>query len=343
MHSSAVTFRSFPHTQSPRRCGSHLSTTVAALFAFGWIVCCGGQQLFADELGDDVLVDDVLYSAKPLTPIGSFTDGIEGPGCDADGNIFVVNYEAQQTIGKVQPSGQAEVFVRLPGESTGNGIVFDPAGQMYVADYVAHNVLKINPLTKAITVYAHNPQMNQPNDVALAADGRLYLSDPNWKDSTGQLWRVDRDGSTHRIASGMGTTNGIDLSPDGKTLYVNESVQHNVWAFRIEPDGSLTDKRLLHQFPDHSMDGMRVDVSGNLYITRYGTGTVVIMSPAGEILRAVDVLGPRPSNLCFGGPDGRTVYVTEVEHRRLVAFRVSEPGLAWVRNVQQRRAAAGAK
>ena len=129
----------------------------------------------------------------------------------------------------------------------------------------------------------------------------------------------------------MGTTNGIDVSPDGKTLYVNESAQRNVWAFEIEKDGSLSNKRLVKKFPDFGFDGMRCDVDGNLYIARYGKGTVVKMSPKGEILREVDVLGKSPSNLCFGGPDGRTVYVTEVTNRRLVSFRVDKPGQAWKR------------
>ncbi|MDC0219654.1 SMP-30/gluconolactonase/LRE family protein, partial [Verrucomicrobia bacterium] len=109
------------------------------------------------------------------------------------------------------------------------------------------------------------------------------------------------------------------------------SVQRNVWVFDIQPDGSLANKTLLRKFPDHGFDGMRCDVDGNLYITRYGKGTVVVLSSAGKIMREIDVLGDRPSNLCFGGPDGRTVYVTEVEHRRLVQFRVAQPGLAWAR------------
>jgi sugar lactone lactonase YvrE len=129
----------------------------------------------------------------------------------------------------------------------------------------------------------------------------------------------------------MGTTNGIEVSPDGKKLYVNESVQRNVWVFDIQPDGSLANKKLLKKFPDFGFDGMRCDIDGNLYITRHGKGTVVVLSPAGKILREIDVLGAKPSNLCFGGPDGRTVYVTEVEHRRLVHFRVERPGLAWLR------------
>src|SRR5262249_45115646 len=171
-----------------------------------------------------------LFSAVPLTEVNSFTAGIEGPACDAAGNIYAVNFERQQTIGVVTPDGKASVFVELPGKSTGNGIVFDKQGMMYVADYVGHNVLKIEPKTKKITVFAHNPKMNQPNDLAQAPDGTLYASDPNWGKSTGQLWRIDRDGKTTPVAGKMGTTNGIDVSPDGKTLYVNESVQRNVWA-----------------------------------------------------------------------------------------------------------------
>ena len=124
---------------------------------------------------------------------------------------------------------------------------------------------------------------------------------------------------------------GQAMAPDGKTLYVNESVQRNVWAFPINADGSLGEKRLVKKFPDHGFDGMRCDMDGNLYITRHGKGTVVKLSPQGEVLKEIDVLGANPTNLCFGGPDGRTVYVAEVQFRRLVQFRVDRPGLAWKR------------
>jgi gluconolactonase len=174
-----------------------------------------------------------LFVAKPFTDDNGFTAGIEGPACDKDGNIYAVNFARQQTIGKVTPDaksefGKAEVYVTLPGKSTGNGIVFDKKGFMFIADYVGHNVLKVDPRTREISVHAHNPAMNQPNDLAIMADGTLFASDPNWEKSTGQLWRVDVGGKTTRVADGMGTTNGIDVSPDGKTLYVNESVQRNI-------------------------------------------------------------------------------------------------------------------
>ena len=173
--------------------------------------------------------------------------------------------------------------------------------------------------------------MNQPNDLAIGPDGTLYASDPNWKEKTGQLWRIGTDGTVTKLAGDMGTTNGIEVSPDGKTLYVNESIQRNIWTFSITAEGTIADKRLLKKFPDHGFDGMRCDVDGNLYVTRYGKGTVAIVSPQGKLLREIDVLGARPSNICFGGPDGRTVYVTEVEKRRIVRFRTDRPGLSWKR------------
>jgi len=277
------------------------------------------------------LADEKPFVGKPFTAEKSFTPGIEGPACDAKGNVYVVNFAEQQTIGKVTPDGKAEVWVKLPGKSTGNGIVFDKKGMMYVADYVEHNVLMIDPETKKISVFAHNKEMNQPNDLAIAPDDTMYASDPNWDKSTGQLWKISRDGKMTLVAKDMGTTNGIDVSPDGKTLFVNESVQRNVWAFDIEKDGSLANKRLVKKFPDHGFDGMRCDVEGNLFISRYGKGTVVKMSPKGEILAEVDVLGGSPSNVCFGGPDGKTVYVTEVTKQRLVSFRSDTAGLAWKR------------
>ena len=273
--------------------------------------------------------DEPLWTARPVTQPGEFTSGIEGPACDAVGNIFVVNFQKQGTIGRVSPNGSTEVFVTLPAGSVGNGIRFDKDDSFYVADYPQHNILKVNAKTREITTHAHNDQMNQPNDIAMAPDGTLYASDPAWKDGTGQLWRIDMDGTTTLLVPDMGTTNGVEVSPDGRTLYVNESVQRNVWAFDITGERLLKNKRLIRQFDDHGFDGMRCDVDGNLYITRHGKGTVVKMTIQGEVLQEINVLGTKPSNLCFGGPDGCTIYVTEVDGARLVSFRVGRPGRSW--------------
>lgn len=293
-----------------------------------WMVCAAALATAAVAGA----AGETLWKATPLTRDKAFTPGIEGPAVDRKGAIYAVNYARQGTIGRTTPGGRTRVYVELPEGSIGNGIRFDPAGVMYVADYTKHNVLRVDPRTKKISVLAHEPRMNQPNDLAIAEDGTLYASDPNWKESTGQLWRIDPDGTVTRLAEGMGTTNGIEVSPDGRTLYVNESVQRNIWAFDITPNRTLTNKRLLIRFPDHGFDGMRCDVEGNLYVTGHGKGVVAVVSPDGKVLREIDVLGKRPSNLCFGGEDGRTVYVTEVDHQRLVQFRTDRPGLEWLRS-----------
>src|SRR4051812_35229046 len=74
--------------------------------------------------------EETLFVATPFTEINSFTKGVEGPACDPAGNVYAVNYERQQTIGKVTPDGKAEVFLTLAGKSSGNGIVFDAKGTM---------------------------------------------------------------------------------------------------------------------------------------------------------------------------------------------------------------------
>jgi len=282
-------------------------------------------SFFSEAVAED------LFKATALTKPNEFTKGIEGPACDKAGNVFAVNFKEQGTIGRVSPDGKGEVFLTLPEGSTGNGIRFDKKGNMFIADYPKHNVLRVDAKTKKLSVLANEPKMNQPNDLAIDAKGNLYASDPNWGKGTGQLWRISKKGKVLLLADDMGTTDGIEVSPDGKTLYVNESKQRNIWAFSIKKDGSVEKKRLLKKFEDHGFDGMRCDAKGNLYVTRYGKGTVVILSPEGKMLKEVDVLGARPSNLCFGGPDGRTIYVTEVESTRLVAFRVDKAGAAYLR------------
>lgn len=270
-----------------------------------------------------------LYKSRVFTEPHGFTAGIEGPGCDREGNLYAVNYERQHTIGKVTPQGESSVFLELPNGSIGNGIRFNREGDMFIADYTNHNILRVDMRTREIRVHAHEPRMNQPNDICIAQDGTLFASDPNWGDNTGQLWRVDAEGRVTLLESGMGTTNGIEVSPDGTRLYVNESVQRNVWCYDLSPRGEVGNKRLLHHFPDYGMDGMRCDASGNLYITRFGKGTVAKLSPEGELLREIELSGKNCTNLTFAGEDGCTCYVTVADQGNVETFRVETPGRCW--------------
>jgi sugar lactone lactonase YvrE len=77
------------------------------------------------------------------------------------------------------------------------------------------------------------------------------------------------------------------------------------------------------------MDGMRCDTEGNLYITRYGKGTIVKLSPGGKVLQEIPLIGKKPSNIAFGGSDGRTVFVTLQDQGNIESFRVDKPGREW--------------
>jgi sugar lactone lactonase YvrE len=171
-----------------------------------WMLTSGSVSSGAEE----------HFVSKALTAEHSFTGGVEGPACDRDGNIFAVSFARTPTIGKITPQGQGEIFVEFNNGSLANGIRFDTAGIMYVADYTKHNILRIDPKTRAVSVLAHSDEMNQPNDLAITAEGMLFASDPNWEKSTGQVWRIEKDGRMARIAADMGTTNGIDVQPRWK-------------------------------------------------------------------------------------------------------------------------------
>ena len=171
--------------------------------------------------------------------------------------------------------------------------------------------------------------MNQPNDIAIAASDIIFASDPNWAGSWGQIWRIDPDGVVTLLETDMGTTNGIEVGPNEDILYVNETVQRNVWAYDLSPRGEISNKRLLIRFADFGMDGMRCDVDGNLYITRWGKGTVVKLSPAGKLVQEIELGGAHCTNIAFGGPDGCTCYVTVADRGNVETFRVDRPGRAW--------------
>ncbi|SEB67996.1 Sugar lactone lactonase YvrE [Tenacibaculum sp. MAR_2009_124] len=228
-----------------------------------------------------------------------FTGGIEGPATDYLGNIYAVNFEKEGTVGKVTAEGKSSMFIELPNGSIGNGIRFGNKNQMFIADYTNHNVLEVNLETKEIQIFANQPLANQPNDIAVLSSTTLYASDPNWKESTGNLWKVTKEKGFELLEKNMGTTNGVEVSPDGKKLYVNESVQRKVWVYDIKENGDVSNKKEFISFENFGLDGMRCDKQGNLYICRYDKGTVVVLSPKGEILNEINLTGKKPTNITF--------------------------------------------
>ncbi|MCE6992394.1 SMP-30/gluconolactonase/LRE family protein [Dyadobacter sp. CY323] len=267
--------------------------------------------------------------SKKFSNEGEFTSNCEGPAVDDEGNVYAVNFARDGTIAQLSRKGNASFFVTLPKGSTGNGIRFSDKNTFFVADFTGHNILKVDLITRGISVFANEPKMNQPNDLAITASGHIFCSDPNWKEGTGQIWHVTPEGKVSLAVGEMGTTNGIDVSPDEKKLYVNESVQRNVWQFDLAADGTLSNKKLLHHFEDGGMDGMRCDVEGNLYIARHGKGEVAVLSPEGKVIQVIQTIGKKVSNICFGGRNGKTCYITLQDRGCLETFSAKTAGREW--------------
>lgn len=264
--------------------------------------------------------DTPPYQTHDLTKENLFSHNIEGPAFRHD-TLFVVNYQRDGTIGMVFPGGRCELYVELPDSSIANSVKFDPEGNMYLADFNRHNILKVNE-AKQISVYCHNDRFNQPNDICRSVRGYIFASDPDWKDSTGQVWRIDPPGRAVLAADSMGTTNGITLSPDEKHLYVGESDQLKIWEFDVDTAGNLSNKRLFTTFQGYGMDGMHFGPRGNLFVCRYGKGAIQEFSPDGKPIREIALKGKNCSNFVFGDPDGKTAFVTLQDRKAMEMFRV---------------------
>ena len=278
------------------------------------------------------MAQETPFQSKPITPAGEYTFGIEGPAVDAQGNLYVVNFGKPGTIGKLAAgASQSELFAVLPEGSIGNAIRFDREGRMFVADYKKHNIFLVGPDGKQVETYFHSDDFNQPNDMTIAADGAIYASDPHWKLREGQIWRISRSadgtiaGEKMTADRKMSTTNGIDLSPDGQTLYVGESDTREIWSYRI--DGSkLLSPKLVQRFDDFGIDGLRTDTEGNLLVARILKGTIAVLTPRGKLKREIKLSAAEPTNLAFGGNDGKTVYVTQRKGGFIESFRTDRPG-----------------
>jgi signal peptidase len=278
---------------------------------------------------------ETLFESRQLTPALGEDTGIEGPAVDAAGDLYVVNLGGKGAIGRVRAGAStSEVVARLPEGSTGNGIRFDRQGRMYVADFSGHTIFVLEPGDATPRRYfprAGERLFDQPNDLAIAADGTLYASDP--KRATGRIWRITRaaDGTVRGAVMAstrpMGRTNGLDLSPDGRTLYVGESrPPFALWAYKIEGSRLVAPPRPLVTF-DADLDGLRTDVDGKIYVARVEDGTIDVVDPATRtVVRRVRLTGKNPTNLTFGGPDGKTVFVTQAAGGYIESFRVDRPG-----------------
>ncbi|NOU46494.1 MAG: SMP-30/gluconolactonase/LRE family protein [Bacteroidales bacterium] len=291
-----------------------LLITISAIAVFLLSNCVGPKNLFV---------------AHDFTAENLFSVNIEGPAFDKNGQLYVVNYQHDGTIGKVAADGSCSMFIELPEGSIANCILFDKQDNMFLPDFTGHNILHVDMKTRQVSVFCNEPRMFSPNDLCMNRKGQIFASDPDWKAEVGQLWRIETDGKPVLLEKNMGTTNGIELSPDEKTLYVNESIQRKVWKYDVDPNGDISGKKLFYQFSDFGLDGMKCDKYGNLYITRWGKGTIVVVSPSGELIREISLKGKKCSNLVFGGKNGRTIFVTLQDRKCMEKLENDIPGKSY--------------
>lgn len=213
-----------------------------------------------------------------------------------------------------------------------NGLVCSGDGFVYACDYKSGTIVRFDPSGKCSTFISgyEGHRFNRPNDIILDKSGNLYFTDPKSyaKDiKDGRLFRYNIGTKSLILATdSLMFPNGLAISPLDNKMYLSESAGNEVVRFSINPDGKLSQKERFIHLPGGDPDGLDFDQNGNLYIAHFGSGTLFILSPQGEILHQIKTPGRKPSNIEFGGSDLRTVYLTEDESNAVYLMHVNIPG-----------------
>jgi hypothetical protein len=294
-----------------------------------------------------------LAAADPCDK--SFGPFIEGTAVSKTGQVLAVNHGAidqRNTIGFASGEcGQLAVVNGLQGSQL-NGLRVLSDGSILATD-LGNNRVVLLPKGKPARTYCKGA-MIQPNDLAISAiKGRVYLSGQKWADNNvkgdGDIWLCQKGAAT-RLAWDLGRTNGIELSLDESSLFISEAfnkggrpVSNKIWRYALKADGTLGTRELFFDFAKDGtahvdVDGMRLDTAGNLYVTRNEGKEVAVLSPAGTILRKIPLPFSAPTNLEFGGPDGKTLVVVgrcgvDTSYGSglgcIAKFQVPNPGRYW--------------
>ncbi len=280
----------------------------------------------------------------------------EGPAVGADGTVYYSDIENNRIM-QWSPDGTRQVW-REPSHRT-NGQTFDPQGRLYHCEGAefgtggGRRVTRTDLATGDYTVLTEayeGARYNSPNDICTDHNGRVFFTDPCYGDRSLMemelegVYRIDLDGSVTRILQqpAIERPNGLAVTQDGSTLYLIDSCptvggNRKVWAFDLDEAGEPSNQRLVYDFgAGRGGDGMRLDMDGNLYVAA-GIMTprgphesnevppgIYVISPEGVLLGRLPIPEDVLTNLAFGGPDGRTLYITA--GKTLFTARTQVPG-----------------
>ena len=287
--------------------------------------------------------------AKVLATGLKFTEGpLWVPGKDNVPGYLLFSDIPDDTIYKLvvhEDNAKPEVWMKPSGHS--NGLTLDAKGRLLIAQHDGRIARReISGTDSNLTVLAEKYDgkgLNSPNDLIVAPDGAVYFTDPPYGvrpplggegrkhelDFCG-IYRLGIDGKLELLSKEFKTPNGLALSPDGKTLYVAETGNGNIQAFPVKADGTLGEPKLFAANDSGSAgggrrgaDGVKVDTKGHVYAV--GPGGVWVYTPEGAQIGII-AASPSPTNLCFGGPDNKTLFMTTRDSISSIPVKI--PGLA---------------
>jgi len=283
-----------------------MKTAILLLASFGLV------NLLAAESTNET--STVIAPGAKLEKLAGEFKFTEGPTCDAAGNVFFTD-QPNNRIMKWSVDGKLSTFLQPAGRA--NGMFFDAKGNLIACADEKTELWSITPDGKH-TVLAkefNGKKLNGPNDVWVRPDGALYFTDPFYKRAWWDYAERPQDGehvyflsadrqTLKRVTTDLVQPNGIIGTPDGKTLFVADIKAKKTYAFDIQPDGELKNKRLRCEL---GSDGMTLDDAGNLYLTGKG---VTVFGQTGKQIDHVDVPERWTANVSFGGKDRQTLFIT---------------------------------
>jgi gluconolactonase len=238
----------------------------------------------------------------------------EGPAADAEGNVFFTD-QPNDRIMKWSVDGKLSTYMKPCGRA--NGLSFDRQGNLWACADEKNELWRIDPSGKATVVLKdyQGKLMNGPNDLWIRADGAIFFTDPHYKrpywnrgpKEMGEfVYHLAPDHKTvTRIIDDLKQPNGIIGTPDGKTLYVADIGAGKTYRYRVAGDGSVSEKRL---FCELGSDGLTIDNEGHVYLTGKG---VSVFDASGAKIEQISVPDENwTANVCFGGKDRRTLFIT---------------------------------